>query len=239
MAPRLPSLRPQPVGFAHRGASAHARENTLEAFGLALRLGASGLESDAWLTADGQVVLDHDGVVGAPLRRRSIRERHRRDLPDHIPSLRELYDACGTDFELSLDLKDAAAAPEVMAVARDVGDGAEERLWLCHPSWETAASWRDLSPTARLVDSTRLRRMQGGPERHAARVASAGIDAVNLHHTDWTGGHVTLFHRFGVEAMAWDCQHDRVLDEVLDMGIDAVFSDHVDRLVAALERAMR
>ena len=52
-----------PIGFAHRGARAHAPENTLEAFALALRLGATGLESDAWLTADGEVVLDHDGVV--------------------------------------------------------------------------------------------------------------------------------------------------------------------------------
>jgi len=42
---------------------AHAPENTLGAFTLALRLGANGLESDAWTTADGHVVLDHDGVV--------------------------------------------------------------------------------------------------------------------------------------------------------------------------------
>ena len=38
VVPRLPSLRP-PIGFAHRGARAHATENTLEAFRLAVRLG--------------------------------------------------------------------------------------------------------------------------------------------------------------------------------------------------------
>ena len=31
------------MGFAHRGASAHARENTLKAFRLAVDMGASGL----------------------------------------------------------------------------------------------------------------------------------------------------------------------------------------------------
>ena len=57
-------MRRPPIGFAHRGARAHAPENTLEAFRLALRLGATGLESDVWLTADGVAVLDHDGAVG-------------------------------------------------------------------------------------------------------------------------------------------------------------------------------
>ncbi|MGA1075335.1 MAG: glycerophosphodiester phosphodiesterase, partial [Ilumatobacteraceae bacterium] len=61
MQQRLPSLLDPPIMFAHRGARAHAPENTIEAFQLALRLGATGLESDAWLTADGVVVLDHDG----------------------------------------------------------------------------------------------------------------------------------------------------------------------------------
>jgi glycerophosphoryl diester phosphodiesterase len=231
---RLPSLRRPPIGFAHRGARAHAAENTLEAFRLALRLGAPGLESDVWLTADGQAVLDHDGVVGGRLRRSPISSIDRHALPSHIPTLRELYEECGGDFELSLDIKDAAAAAAVVAVAREVG--AESRLWLCHHEWLVAASWRELSPAARLVDSTRLRRMTDGPERHAAAVAAAGIDAVNLHHTDWNGGRVALFHRFGLLAFGWDCQHERVLDEVLDAGIDAVYSDHVDRMVTAIDR---
>ena len=112
------------------------------------------------------------------------------------------------------------------------------RLWLCHPDWRTVATWRELSPTCKLVDSTRLRHMKDGPERRAAELADAGIDAVNLHHSDWNGGLITLFHRFEMlHASAWDCQHDRVLDELLDIGIDGVFSDHVDRMMAAISSA--
>jgi glycerophosphoryl diester phosphodiesterase len=234
MAPRLRSLRTPPIGFAHRGARAAAPENTLEAFRLALDLGASGLESDAWVTADGVVVLDHDGVVG--LRRRRVRTLERAQLPAHIPSLEELYAECGTAFELSLDVKDAAAADAVVAAARSAGDAAAERLWLCHPDWELVASWRSRYPDVRLVDSTRMRAIKDGPERRAAGLAAAGIDAINLHHSEWTGGHTTLFHRFGVLAFGWDAQQPRVLDELLDMGIDAVYSDHVDRMVDALAR---
>lgn len=234
MPPRLPSLLRPPVTFAHRGARAHAPENTLDAFRLALRLGATGLESDVWLTADGVAVLDHDGDVRAGLRRRPIATVERAALPAHIPSLGDLYADCGTGFELSLDVKDPAAAATVVAVARAAGDGAPERLWLCHPELEVVAGWRSLGDDVRLVDSTRLRRVKEGPEKRAARMADFGVDAVNLHHSDWTGGLTTLFHRFGRLALGWDAQHDRILRELLDVGIDGVYSDHVDRMVDAM-----
>src|SRR2546425_4885176 len=91
----LPSLLHPPIAFAHRGARAHAPENTLEAFQLALRLGATGLESDVWLTADGIAVLDHDGVIGRGMRRQLIRALPRQQLPTHIPTLDDLYATCG------------------------------------------------------------------------------------------------------------------------------------------------
>jgi glycerophosphoryl diester phosphodiesterase len=86
----LPSLLDPPILFAHRGARAHASENTIAAFELALRLGATGLESDAWLTADGIAVLDHDGRVRSGIRRRTIARCSRAELPAHIPTLADL-----------------------------------------------------------------------------------------------------------------------------------------------------
>jgi glycerophosphoryl diester phosphodiesterase len=227
-------LRRPPIAFAHRGARAHAPENTLEAFRLALRLGATGLESDVWLTADGVAVLDHDGRTGPRWRRRPVASVSRSTLSESVPGLEDLYAECGTDFELSLDVRDPEAADVVVAVARAAGAGAVERLWLCHPDWEHLVGWRERWPEVRLVDSTRLRMMRQGPERRAAQLASAGIDAVNLHHTDWTGGLTTLFHRFGRLAFGWDAQHDRVLRGLVAIGIDGVYSDHVDRMVEAV-----
>ncbi len=231
-----PLLRP-PIAFAHRGARAHAPENTIDAFRLALRLGATGLESDVWLTSDGVAVLDHDGVVRNGLRRRRFAELSRAALPSHVVTLEDLYEVCGTDFELSLDVKDAAAATTAVATARAAG--AVGRLWLCHPDWHQVAQWRELGGDVRLVDSTRRRLMKEGPERRAADLADAGVDAVNLHHTDWTTGFTTLFHRFELLALAWGAQHDHVLSAVLAMGVDGVYSDHVDRMVDAVEKAQR
>ncbi|MCI0550093.1 MAG: glycerophosphodiester phosphodiesterase, partial [Anaerolineae bacterium] len=54
---------PQPVIFAHRGASAHAPENTLAAFEMALAQHADGIELDVKLSADGHVVVIHDTTI--------------------------------------------------------------------------------------------------------------------------------------------------------------------------------
>lgn len=230
MAPH-PSLRRPPLGFAHRGARAHAPENTIEAFVLALRLGATGLESDVWLTDDGVPVLDHDGIVGR-IRRRKIRDVARSALPAHVPSLAELYDAVGTDTPLSLDVKDPDAFEAVVAVAEEAG--AAEQLFLCHPDWRLVATWRRRSDALVLVDSTRIHKIKEGPERRASDLRNAGIGCINCHESDWSAGLTTLFHRFGIQCLGWDAQLPRVLEQVLAKGVDGVFSDHVDRMVDAL-----
>jgi glycerophosphoryl diester phosphodiesterase len=108
---------------------------------------------------------------------------------------------------------------------------------LCHHRWEQVAEWRGRCPDVHLVDSTRLDRVKEGAERRAATLADRGVDAVNMHHFDWTGGLTTLFHRFGVLAFGWDAQSPRVLAELIDAGIDGLYSDHVDRLVDAVTDA--
>lgn len=234
MQQRLPSLLDPPVAFAHRGARAHAAENTLDAFALALRLGATGLETDVWITADGELVLDHDGVIGRRPRRRPIAAVDRADLPAHIPTLGEVLERCGTDFHLSIDLKDTAASVPVIEYLRDHAPALCRRTWLCHPDLEHLRSLVPVAGEIRLVHSTRLSRLELGAERHAADVAAAGIAGINLHHTDHNGGLVTLFHRFGLVAFAWDLQFEPQLRDALRMGVDAVYSDHVDVMMDAV-----
>lgn len=56
MEPQAPS----PAVIAHRGASAHAPENTLAAFRLAMELNTDGIELDVHLSADDHLVVIHD-----------------------------------------------------------------------------------------------------------------------------------------------------------------------------------
>ena len=219
------------ITFAHRGGRAHAPENTLEAFRTGLALGASGLESDVWVAGDGVPVLVHDARFRRGLRRVDVKASTAAELATlAVPSLADLYADVGRDFELSLDLKERDAIEPTVAVVRTHGDPG--RTWLCGYSVTRLTEMRGDHPDVRLVNSRPRDRVDGSIERHAARLADAGIDAMNMRHTEWTAGLVALFHRFGVRAFAWDVQHVRELRTVLGFGVDAVYSDRVDRMVA-------
>ncbi|HEX4863877.1 MAG TPA: glycerophosphodiester phosphodiesterase [Acidimicrobiales bacterium] len=230
-----PPLR-RPIGFAHRGARSERRENTLEAFARALELGATGLESDAWLTADGVVVLDHDGVTGLRLRRRRIRDHVRRTLPPHIPALADLYGELGTDFELSLDIKDPAAFEAILEVAGRAGSA--ERLWLCEDDFARVTRRAPAAGSAHPVLSTHLedldRVVPGGVQGAAASLASAGASALNLHGSEWNAERVEVVHAAGLLAFGWDAQSEYHISRLVGLGVDGIYSDHVDRLMAVI-----
>lgn len=231
MQQRLPSLLSEPILFAHRGASAYAPENTLDAFSLALKLGASGLESDIWVTRDGALVLDHDGVVKSRLRSKPIAEMDRSALPSHIPSLEQLLQHCGTQYQLSLDVKDPVVFETIERIVANIDESMLDRLWLCHPSFDLLINKRTSTQKCKLVDSTRLAKIKEGPERRAATLAANGIEAFNMHYSDWNGGLVALFHRFNIVSFGWDMQHEAVIENGIRMGLDGVFSDWPDRMV--------
>lgn len=232
MQQRLPSLLDDPIAFAHRGARAYAPENTIPAFELALKLGVNGLESDVWITSDGVPVLDHDGVVRRLLGRSTpIAQVPRSKLPRHIPELAELLAVCGTGYHLSLDVRDEVSGQRVIDVVREAAPAMLPRVWLCSPRYQMLLPLRGQG--VKLVDSTRLEKMKEGPERRAATLAAEGIDGVNLYHTDWNGGLVTLFHRFERTAFAWGIQEPHLLERAFLMGIDGLFSDFPDRAMDA------
>lgn len=229
-----------PITFAHRGARAQHPENTIRAFRHALEAGTSGLETDAWTSADAQVVLVHDPFVkvrraGFIPGRLRVATATAAQLARHdVPTLDELYAELGTDFELSIDLKDPRVGSRIIDLART--RGAAERLWLCSPSRRRLYELRETADDAHLVHSTFRSRLPEPLERHAADLAEHRVDAMNLHHTEWTRGLVELFHRFGVRAFAWDVQEVRHLVAMLMIGIDAVYSDHSERMVATVTK---
>lgn len=96
----------RPLVLGHRGASAHAGDNTIEAFELAVAHGADGVELDVRFTADGTVVLNHDADIGemGPLVHHdfaAVRLRH-----PEIPTLDEALAALG-DLIVNVEIKNS------------------------------------------------------------------------------------------------------------------------------------
>ena len=91
--------------WAHRGASAYAPENTLEAFLLAAEQGADGVELDVQLTKDGEMVVVHDEEIdrvsdGSGF----VKDYTLAELK--IPTLHEVYEALKpTGMTINVELK--------------------------------------------------------------------------------------------------------------------------------------
>ncbi len=229
----------EPILFAHRGASGYRPENTLAAFALALEQGASGIESDVWLSADAVPVLHHDRTIRLIDRRIDVTRRTAQELaPFGVPRLQDLYVTLGAAFELSLDIEHPAVALPMLAVAQAANAAA--RLWACHDDLGLLAELRAESTELRLVCSTRPRRVTGGRAGIAALLASLArlpADGLNLHWTDWTPALVAATHAAGLRAFGWDAQTEAVVNKLVGLGIDGLYADQPDLLVARARAA--
>ena len=111
---------PQPLIFAHRGASHDAPENTIAAFSLARSMGADGVELDTSLTRDGIPVVIHDLRVDATTNGSGLvhdfdlKTLRTLDAGSHfsdrfrgepIPSLDEVFEAVGPTLCVNVELK--------------------------------------------------------------------------------------------------------------------------------------
>jgi len=221
------------IAFAHRGASAHAPENTLAAFRLGLELGATGLESDAWLSADGEPVLVHDRTISRPGRRIDVTRQPAAVLAElGVPTLRALYEAVGTAIELSLDLEHREVARPVLEVSIEAG--AVARLWACSPDVDLLCALRTASRDVMLVCSTRPRRVRGGIDALLPKLAASGINVLNMHWRDWTTRSVDSVHGAGLLAFGWDAQESGPISRLLELGVDGIYSNWPERLAAAI-----
>jgi len=110
----------RPTIFAHRGSSAYAPENTMTAFQLAIDHHADGIELDAKLSADGQVVVIHDDTVDrttngtgrvnlltmAELQRLDAGSKFQPKFrTEKIPSLEDVFETFGQKIFINIELK--------------------------------------------------------------------------------------------------------------------------------------
>ncbi len=107
-----------PLIIGHRGASVAAPENTLAAFALALEHGATAIELDVRLSADGWPVIIHDTTVDrvAPpatgrVNSLTVSELQQLDLGQEqtVPTLDDLFETLGAQPLYNIELKSLGA----------------------------------------------------------------------------------------------------------------------------------
>lgn len=234
------------LAIAHRGGALHPDlvgvENSLRAFRHATALGYRYLETDVHVTRDGVLLAFHDDSLDrvtdhtgrlAELTLAEVR-RARIDGTDPVPTLAELV-AEFPRARFNIDIKATAAVAPLAAFV------AEHDLWdrVCVGSFSVRRTrrFRRLSagrvPTAaHIVEILAFRFL---PSARLAAALAPGGDAFQVPHRRgrWrvvTDGFVRRAHAAGRPVHAWTIDDRREMRELLDRGVDGIFTDRTDVL---------
>lgn len=156
---------------AHRGASAQAPENTLEAFRLAHEAGADAIELDVHMTADGQLAVIHDDTLArttdrtgavASLTMAEVREADAgagfggrdgafpyRGRGLTVRTLPEVLDWLPADLGIVVEIKARAASDAVVEALRGRPARDEERVSVISFDERSIDRVRELDPGIR------------------------------------------------------------------------------------------
>jgi len=157
------------IVVAHRGASAQAPENTMEAYRLAVEAGADAIELDVHLTADGQLAVIHDETLDrttdrtgrvADMTMDAIREADAGatfSRPDdsgfpfagrglRVPTLPEVLAWLPDGMGLVIEIKARAAADAVVEAVRSHAVRSDGRLSVISFDEATIERVRELDP---------------------------------------------------------------------------------------------
>ena len=230
-----PSPAGKPLVIGHRGASAAAPENSLEAFRLAGVLGADWIELDAHLSADGEVVVTHDAHYANGVLARSVPADQR---PDGVCLLDEALEVCDqAGLGINVEIKavpgdaDADTAEEltdtVLALldARYGTNPDRRRSLLITCFWpvtiERVRAASDLATGWLSIDGT-------NPAEVAARVRSQGHQAINPWDPLITEELINAAHAEGLAVNSWTVNEPNRMEQLANWGIDGIITDVPD-----------
>lgn len=221
--------------FAHRGASAAAGDNTVAAFELAVAMGADGVELDVRLTADRELAVHHDPSLPDG---RAIADVDARDLPGHIVLIDVALDAC-EPLLVNVEIKNSPdepgfADPDELAervCGPLVRRNTDDRWIVSSFNLATVHAVRARFPrltTALLTDTV-------DPEA-IERAATAGVAAINPDQRTVTPAAIQRARTAGLEVWPWTVDDGRRLTELIEWGVDGLFTNYPDRAIGLRDR---
>ena len=219
----------RPLVIGHRGASAQAPENSLEAIAAAVAAGVDLVEFDV----SAGLVVSHDGGPGPTL--------------DAVLALVAEHDV-GAHVDLKergieqavLEAIDRHGVRERTVVSTAYGAIAR-RVRALAPELPVAIGYpRDRYGVSRIRWPGRLTRTGAAALRAAMPVRvplllmAARADVLALHHALCSPAAVAAAHRRGAPVLAWTANDPVVVERLDAMGVDAVVSDDPEMALATL-----
>jgi glycerophosphoryl diester phosphodiesterase len=237
---RTPSGQPSIVG--HRGAMGHCPENTLAAFDRAAELGASWVEFDVHLSADGVPVVIHDELLDRTtnghgfVRDHSLAELRTLDAgawysPDYagqrIPTLDDVLDwARRRQISVDIEIKNAPLYYEgieaLVLAALDRHAMLRQALVSSfdHPAVQRLKRLEPRALTGVLYGCR--------PADPVALARQASADVLLPQWPYVTADDVATAHAAGLAVATWTTSDPATLRQLISAGVDAIITNHPD-----------
>lgn len=215
----------RPLLLGHRGVRGRrygVRENTIEAFDLALQHGCDGIEFDVRLTADNAAVVCHDsksaGVTIAKASAESLRE---------LPSLEEVFDRYSKRAFLDIELKALGLTSCLLTALAKYPPQRGYVVSSFIPDVLLDLQAHDRSRPIGLICETRkeLQRWRELPVQYV--IAKQSLITPKL---------IADVHSAGKKLFAWTVNQRNAMVRLAEHAIDGIISDRPDLLVKVPEK---
>jgi glycerophosphoryl diester phosphodiesterase len=211
---------------AHRGASAYEVENSLAAVRTARDMGADGVELDVFLTSDSHPVVHHDPVAGPFVISRTAAGdlgQHRLANGEPIPTLAQVLTVLGADMDIFVELK-ALDPRDDGQLLKVLEEGPAPTRYHVHSfDHRIVRRLKDRQPA---LDTGVL--SASYPVRPLAQLEDAGATTLWQQQKLLDVQLVEEAHRGGARVFAWTVDDPERMQQLLDLGVDALCSNTPD-----------
>lgn len=225
-----------PKVIGHRGAAAYAPENTLASFREARRRGATWVEIDVKLTADGvPIVMHDDSLMRTTGIDRLVAATPRADLPAEVPTFEEAI-ACFAELGLGCNVEIKPCVGREQETAR-VTVETLRRAWPAQLPPPLLSSFRRASLVAAREAAPEFARailLGKIDENWQARAEEVGAAGVNTDGTKLTAVQAVEIRKAGYALSVYTIDDGDVARALIGMGVDCVITDAPDVILAAL-----
>ena len=228
---------------AHRGASVSAPENTMAAFRAAMDAGASFIELDVQRTADGRIIVLHDGDVlrmgGDPRKVKDLtavelqaidigRKYSPKFAGEVPPTLEEVISLVRGRMKINVELKYNVPDPDLVPAVIDLLRREDFLDQVVITSLDYAAlkqveSLEPRLPTGHIVTAA------------VGNVLRTEADFLSLNSARASASLVRKAHAAGKDIHVWTVNKPEVMLRMIERGVDNIITDDPALLVRAIE----
>ncbi|MDR1517531.1 MAG: glycerophosphodiester phosphodiesterase [Dysgonamonadaceae bacterium] len=221
---------------AHRGywKVAGSAQNSLAAFAKADSIGAFGSEFDVWMTADGKLVVNHDGTFkGVSMEKGTLSEirKIRLDNGEQLPTLDEYLKSMlnKPNTRVVLEMKSLSNLSREDEAAQKIVK-ALKKYKLLNRTDIIAFSINACLAFKKLLPDTKIYYLDGDlSPRKIKNLGLAGIDySMNAlrQHPEW----VEESHKLGLEVNVWTVNKEEDMKYFIELGVDIITTDQPEEL---------